>query len=58
MTGSEELIERYLLHELLAMGLVKWDDGSYVFEGAHHDYLIDVKALSMGPKQVRLTEDG
>ena len=54
---NEELIERYLLQEMVAYRLISWDrDDSYVYEGQHQDYAIEVRALPLGPKSVRLTE--
>lgn len=54
---NEELIERYLLQELVAYGALVWErDDTYVFEGQHQDYVIEVRALPLGAKQVRLKE--
>lgn len=55
---NEELIERYLLQELVAYGALAWErDDTYIFEGQHQDYVIGVRALPLGPRQVRLQED-
>lgn len=54
---NEELIQRYLLQELVAYGALVWErDDTYIFEGQHQDYVIEVRALPLGPKQVRLKE--
>lgn len=54
---NEELIERYLLQEMVAYRLLAWErDDSYVFEGQHQDYAVEVRVLPLGPKEVRLKE--
>lgn len=54
---NEELIERYLLQEMVAYGLISWDrDDTYVYEGQHQDYAVEVRVLPLGPKSVRLKE--
>lgn len=54
---NEELIERWLLQELVAYGALAWErDDTYVFEGQHQDYKIEITAYALGPKEVRLKE--
>lgn len=54
---NEELIERWLLQELVAHGNLVWErDDTYIFEGQHQDFAIEVRALPLGPKPVRLEE--
>lgn len=54
---NEELIERYLLQEMYAFGLIVWDrPDTYVYEGQHQDYAVEVRVLPLGPRQVRLKE--
>lgn len=55
---NKELIERYLLQEMVAYGLISWDrDDTYVYEGQHQDYAVEVRVLPLGPKSVRLKEE-
>lgn len=52
-----ELIRQYLLHELRANGIVKYDNGEYIFEGAKNDYLIEMKLYPIDkPTSKRLIE--
>ncbi len=55
---SEELIERYLLQEMVAYGWISWDrDDIYFYEGQHQDYAVEIRVLPLGPKSVRLQEE-
>lgn len=60
MTNSDygpELIRQYLLHELRANGIVKYDNGEYIFEGNQNDYLIEMKLYPIDkPTSKRLIE--
>lgn len=56
---SEELIAKYLLEELRAYGLVQRENEVYVFQGASHDYMIEMKAFAVEldkPRPLRFRE--
>lgn len=42
---NSELVEQWLLAEMVAYGLVLAKDGGHVFHGDRHDFEIEVRAL-------------
>lgn len=49
MTGSEFLIEQYLLSEMVAEQLIERDHEAFVFRGERNNYLVEVRVYDLGP---------
>lgn len=57
MSMNETNIERYLLHEMRANGIVEWEsDDTFIWEGESQDYAVEVRVFPLGPRQLRLKE--
>ncbi len=57
MSMNETNIERYLLHEMRANGIVEWEsDDTFIWGGESQDYAVEVRVFPLGPRQVRLKE--
>lgn len=54
---SSTLIEEYLLAELVAEGWVEKVQQAHIFHGNDTEYLIEIRALPIRKKTVRLTEE-
>jgi len=57
MSMNETNIERYLLQEMRANGIVEWEGGdTFIWEGESQDFAVEVRVFPLGPRQVRLKE--
>lgn len=58
MSVNETNIERFLLHEMRASGIVEWEgDDTFIWHGESQDFAVEVRVFSLGTKK-RLKEDG
>lgn len=53
---AEGLLERHLLSELVAEGLLEPEDNQFFYRGPRHDYRVEVTVTPV-TKIVRLSED-
>lgn len=57
MSVNETNIERFLLHEMRASGIVEWEgDDTFIWNGGNGDYAVEVRVFPLGTKK-RLKED-
>lgn len=58
MSVNETNIERFLLHEMRASGIVEWEgDDTFIWRGESQNYAVEVRVFPLGTTK-RLKEDG